>query len=71
MKKILFVFLLIIPSILQATDYKIEGTIKNYNSAKVFLSSVYGDKLSILDSTLTDRDGKFQFVFDEGKQNGK
>ncbi|MBU1012258.1 MAG: AhpC/TSA family protein [Bacteroidetes bacterium] len=70
MKKItLFVFI-IIPFFLSAKEYKIQGNIKNYNSAQVFLSSVYGDKLDILDSTLTDRDGNFQFLFSQDQPNG-
>jgi thiol-disulfide isomerase/thioredoxin len=44
--------------------------IKNYHSAQIYLSSVYGDKLNILDSTLTDRNGNFQFDFNEEKPNG-
>ena len=70
MKKFILFIFLIIPFCLSAKYYKIQGTIKNYNSAQVFLSSIYGDKLSILDSTFTDRDGNFQFGFNESRLNG-
>jgi len=70
MKKFTLFIFIIIPFFLSAKEYKIQGTIKNYNSAQVFLSSVYGDKLNILDSTLTDRDGSFQFTFDQNQPNG-
>lgn len=70
MKKIILLLLIIIPYFVSAKDFKIQGTIKNYHTAQVYLSSVYGDKLNILDSTLTDRNGNFEFVFGEEKQNG-
>ncbi len=70
MKKITLLSLLIIPVLLFSQDYKVNGTIKNYNSAPVFLSSVYGDKLEILDSIQTDQNGNFQFTFDESKSAG-
>lgn len=69
MKKLILIFLLI-PCISFAKDFNIQGSIKNYHSAKVYLSSVYGDKLNIIDSTLTDRNGNFQFVFGEERPNG-
>lgn len=70
MKKFILLIFIIIPFFLSAKEYKIQGNIKNYNSAQVFLSSVYGDKLNILDSTLTDRDGNFQFLFSQDHPNG-
>ncbi|PKP33956.1 MAG: hypothetical protein CVU00_08985 [Bacteroidetes bacterium HGW-Bacteroidetes-17] len=70
MKKFILFIFIIIPFFLSAKEYKIQGNIKNYNSAQVFLSSVYGDKLNILDSTLTDRDGNFQFIFSQDQPNG-
>lgn len=70
MKKFILFIFIIIPFFISANEYKIQGNIKNYNSAQVFLSSVYGDKLNILDSTLTDRDGNFQFIFSQDQPNG-
>ena len=70
MKKIIIIFLLFFSIQVSAKDYKINGTIKNYHSAQVFLSSVYGDKLNIIDSTFTDRDGNFELSIDENLPKG-
>lgn len=70
MKKLTLFLFIMLPFFLSAKEYKIQGTIKNYNSAQVYLSSVYGDKLNILDSTLTDRNGSFQFTFGQNQPNG-
>ncbi len=70
MKKYIFLLLLVIPCFVSAQDFKVDGTIKNYHAAQVFLSSVYGDKLEIMDSTLTDRNGHFQFEIKEETPNG-
>ncbi len=70
MKKYLFFILLFYPLFLSAENHKIEGVIKNYNAAPIFLSSVYGDKLEVLDSIQTDRNGYFMFNFNEGKPKG-
>ncbi len=70
MKKITIIFLLFLSFQFSAKAYQINGTIKNYNSAQVFLSSVYGDKLSILDSTFTDRDGRFELTLNEKLPKG-
>jgi peroxiredoxin len=38
-----------------------DGTILKYGGNKIFLASIYGEKVAVIDSTLSDSDGHFNF----------
>lgn len=60
MRSVATLLLLFATLILQAQGY-FEGTILRYGESKIYLQGIYGEKLTTLDSTLTDQAGHFRF----------
>jgi thiol-disulfide isomerase/thioredoxin len=60
MKKILFCILILFPLTLCAqSGYRIHGEIRNGSGKMIRLSSVYGERLSLVDSAVADASGDF------------
>jgi thiol-disulfide isomerase/thioredoxin len=61
MRKLLVVFLICIPFITHTQDYKFKGRIHDGNNRYIYLYSLYGDQIRLIDSTKTTAYGQFQF----------
>ncbi|MCX6269419.1 MAG: redoxin domain-containing protein [Bacteroidetes bacterium] len=60
MRRYLVLIILVVSGLAKAQN-TIEGTILNHDAKTVLLISIYGEKTKAIDSTTTDRTGKFRF----------
>ncbi|MCD4773271.1 MAG: redoxin domain-containing protein [Bacteroidales bacterium] len=65
LKRILLPALFIISSFSFSQDYSLIGIIEDFSNKKLYLTDFYGDQKNIIDSTLSDETGKFEFYFSE------
>ena len=61
MKRFLIVLLLLVSLAVQSQN-TLDGTILRYGGNKIFLLSIYGEKASVIDSTVSDAAGHFRFT---------
>ncbi len=71
LKKILLPVLLSISFISFSQDYSLIGIIEDFSNKKLYLTDFYGDQKNIIDSTLSDETGKFEFNFSEDMPIGQ
>jgi len=71
MKTILLnIFIFITVPLFSQSGNTIHGEIRNSSGKKVFLSSIYGEKLTLMDSSVIDPSGHFTFSLKPGTPEG-
>ncbi|MDP1621032.1 MAG: redoxin domain-containing protein [Bacteroidales bacterium] len=58
----IFILILLFVSGLSQAQNTIDGTLPDFGGKKIFLMSIYGEKLKAIDSTTTDTGGHFSFT---------
>jgi len=69
MKRLILILFILVSGTLIAQN-NFEGIIHNLDSHRIYLLSFYGEKPTIIDSTIADSTGKFGFVVNTKKQPG-
>lgn len=70
MRYSILLLVLLFPVLNQAQNYTLSGQFDDHLSKKVFLAEILGDKSIGIDSTLSDAQGNFSFVFTESQPIG-
>ncbi len=71
MKTILFIiFIFFTGHLFSQTGNTVHGEIRNSSGKKIFLSSIYGEKYTLMDSTVVDPSGHIAFTLKPGTPEG-
>ncbi len=65
MKKLGIILFFFLPAIICGQGYTLNGTIKNLDKGKIFISDFYGDENKVIDSVEVNLNGEFSFIFPE------
>ena len=70
MQKLLLLLLVAMPFSISAQNHELNGRIHNQNNQYIYLYSLYGDKIQLIDSAKTSTYGQFHFDLDENFPKG-
>jgi thiol-disulfide isomerase/thioredoxin len=67
---LVFILPFLLTQIASCKDFTIDGRFEAFNNDNIFLAEYLGDDLTVIDSCLSDKKGKFKFTLDDKDEAG-